>query len=246
MCAQVNIYTDFAGFFKLQSKQEDAVAFYDAAAETAVKLCNAYFTVKNFILVAQTHNAFAQYQYENGNHESAISLCRGCLNAYTTFLNYQAGGQVSKDMHDTLEYEIRMCFTCLSWAYHATQQYDKEEPLLRSFLDTRENDAREEWIAYHYYLGSCLLHQGKWEESAKYFEDYVVLVADNVTDQNRRQYAMSSYYAAMFLPEKADTYKPKAIEQLLILFRKNPDDKHIALALSQLLGINPNQQEEEA
>lgn len=245
LCAQVTIYTDFAELFKLQNKQEDAIAFYDGAAEAAINLCNAYFTAKNFILVAQTHNAFAQYQYENGNYKSTISLCKGCLNAYTTFLNYQGGSQVSKDIHNTLEFEIRICFTCLSWAYHATKQYDKEEPLLRSFLDTREDDAREKWIEYHYYLGSCLLHQGRWEESAKYFENYVILVGDNVTDQNRRQYAMSSYYAAMFFPEKADTYKPKAIEQLLILFGKSPDDKHLALALSQLLGINLNQQEEE-
>ena len=37
----------------------------------------------------------------------------------------------------------------------------------------------------------------------------------------------------------------EAIEQLLILFGESPDDKHLALALSQLLGVNPNQQEEE-
>lgn len=249
LCAQVNIYTDFAAFFKLQNKQEDAVAFYDAAAETAIKLCNAYFTVENFILVAQTHNAFAQYQYENGNYESAITLCEGFLNACGTFMDYQRAHQgnflVAKEDDDTFAHEFRRCLTCLSWTYHATKQYDKEEPLLRSFLDTWEQDAREEWVEHHYYLGSCLLHQGKGEESAKYFEDYVILVGDNVTDQNRRQYAMSSYYAAMFFPEKADTYKPKAIEHLLTLFDKNPDDKHLALVLSQLLGINLNQQEEE-
>ena len=249
LCALVNIYTDFAAFFKLQDKQEDAIAFYDVAAETAVKLCNAYFTVKNIILVAETHNAFAQYQYENGNYESTVTLCEGCLNACGTFMDYQRAHQekllIAKKDDDTFAHEFRKCLTYLSWAYHATKQYEKEEPLLRSFLDTWETDSREEWIEYHYYLGSCLLHQEKGKESAKYFEDYIILVGDNVTDQNRRQYAMSSYYIAMFIPEKADTYKPKAIEQLLVLFRKNPNDKHIALVLSQLLGVNPNQQEEE-
>ncbi len=246
---EAGIYRSFADCFKKKNSHEDAVAFYEAAATAAAKLCNISLSAKNICCLQAIYNDFAWYKYQIGDLQAAISLFNSCLESRQIFVDYLKKNKeactLTPSEDQKLFYHYCVCIRGLAGSYSTAKQYEKEEMYLRILLEIRQNEWDELWINDHYNLGICLYCQKRFEEAAPFFEEFAKLAAPHLTSKNRYQYAFSLLQAAAFNQSMATEYTSCAIENLLILHNENPNDQQVASLLTKLLGKNFTEQEEE-
>lgn len=234
------IYLGFAKCFRFKKSHEDAVVFYEEAAKTAAMLCNKCLNVKVICSLLAAYTEYAWYKYECGDLNNAIILFNNSLESHTLF--YKQKHKDNPDFMLSVLDEEKLSYYCwnnlrgLARIYSETKQLDKEEVYLRILLDFKKNEKGDMWINDHYNLATCLYCQNRLEEAALFFEEYIELTTQNITSKNRYQHAFSLLQAAPFNEGKAREYISSAIDNLLILYDENPNDRQVASLLSKILG----------